>query len=103
MFDLETTYKKIARGNQVDMTEILEYIEEASKLINPSVKYNPEITILSLQMGLMQPIIGMVTESIEKNPHKVGFQVTKIYDKNRCLIKVITKKYDNNNKEVSAS
>ena len=51
----------------------------------------------------MQPIIGMVTESIEKNPHKVGFQVTKIYDKNRYLIKVITKKYDNNNKEVSAS
>ena len=102
MFDLETTYKKIARGNQVDMTEILEYIEEAAKLINPSVKYNPEITILSLQMGLMQPIIGMVTESIEKNPHKVGFQVTKIYDKNRCLIKIITKKYDND-KEVSAS
>ena len=102
MFDLETTYKKIARGNQVDITEILEYIEEASKLINPNIKYNSETTILALQMGLIQPIIGMVTESIEKNPHKVGFQVTKIYDKNRCLIKIITKKYDNN-KEVSAS
>ena len=102
MFDLETTYKKIARGNQVDMTEILEYIEEASKLINPNIKYNSETTVLALQMGLIQPIIGMVTESIEKNPHKVGFQVTKIYDKNRCLIKIITKKYDNN-KEVSAS
>ena len=102
MFDLETTYKKIARNNQVDMTEILEYIEEVARLINPNVKYDPEITILALQMGLIQPIIGMVTESIEKNPHKVGFQVTKIYDKNRCLIKVITKKYDNN-KEVSAS
>ena len=102
MFDLETTYKKIARGNQVDMTEILEYIEEASKLINPNIKYNSETTILALQMGLIQPIIGMVTESVEKNPHKVGFQVTKIYDKNRCLIKIITKKYDNN-KEVSAS
>ena len=102
MFDLETTYKKIARGNQVDMTEILEYIEEASKLINPNVKYNSEITALALQMGLIHPIIGMVTQSIEKNPHKVGFQVTKIYDKNRCLIKIITKKYDNN-KEVSAS
>ena len=102
MFDLETTYKKIARGNQVDMTEILEYIEEASKLINPNIKYNSETTILALQMGLIQPIIGMVTESIEKNPHKVGFQVTKVYDKNRCLIKIITKKYDNN-KEVSAS
>ena len=95
MFDLETTYKKIARGNQVDMTEILEYIEEASKLINPNIKYNSETTVLALQMGLIQPIIGMVTESIEKNPHKVGFQVTKIYDKNRCLIKIITKKYDN--------
>ena len=102
MFDLETTYKKIARGNQVNMTEILEYIEEASKLINPNIKYNSETTILALQMGLIQPIIGMVTESIEKNPHKVGFQVTKIYDKNRCLIKIITKKYDND-KEVSAS
>ena len=102
MFDLETTYKKIARGNQVDMTEILEYIEEASKLINPNIKYNSETTVLALQMGLMQPIIGMVTESVEKNPHKVGFQVTKIYDKNRCLIKIITKKYDND-KEVSAS
>ena len=102
MFDLENTYKKIARSNQVDMTEILEYIEEASKLINPNVKYNPEITALALQMGLIHPIIGMVTQSIEKNPHKEGFQVTKIYDKNRCLIKVITKKYDNN-KEVSAS
>ena len=102
MFDLETTYKKIARGNQVDMTEILEYIEEASKLINPNIKYNSETTILALQMGIIQPIIGMVTESIEKNPHKVGFQVTKIYDKNRCLIKIITKKYDND-KEVSAS
>ena len=102
MFDLETTYKKIARGNQVDMTEILEYIEEASKLINPNIKYNSETTVLALQMGLIQPIIGMVTESIEKNPHKVGFQVTKVYDKNRCLIKIITKKYDNN-KEVSAS
>ena len=102
MFDLETTYKKIARGNQVDMTEILEYIEEASKLINPNVKYNSEITALALQMGLIHPIIGMVTQSIEKNPHKVGFQVTKVYDKNRCLIKIITKKYDNN-KEVSAS
>ena len=102
MFDLETTYKKIARGNQVNMTEILEYIEEASKLINPNVKYNSETTVLALQMGLIQPIIGMVTESIEKNPHKVGFQVTKIYDKNRCLIKIITKKYDND-KEVSAS
>lgn len=102
MFDLETTYKKIARGNQVDMTEILEYIEEASKLINPNIKYNSETTVLALQMGLIQPIIGMVTESIEKNPHKVGFQVTKIYDKNRCLIKIITKKYDND-KEVSAS
>ena len=102
MFDLETTYKKIARGNQVDMTEILEYIEEASKLINPNIKYNSETTILALQMGLIHPIIGMVTQSIEKNPHKVGFQVTKIYDKNRCLIKIITKKYDNN-KEVSAS
>ena len=102
MFDLETTYKKIARGNQVDMTEILEYIEEASKLINPNIKYNSETTVLALQMGLIQPIIGMVTESVEKNPHKVGFQVTKIYDKNRCLIKIITKKYDNN-KEVSAS
>ena len=102
MFDLETTYKKIARGNQVDMTEILEYIEEASKLINPNIKYNSETTILALQMGLIQPIIGMVTESIEKNPHKVGFQVTKVYDKNRCLIKIITKKYDND-KEVSAS
>ena len=102
MFDLETTYKKIARGNQVDITEILEYIEEASKLINPNIKYNSETTVLALQMGLIQPIIGMVTESIEKNPHKVGFQVTKIYDKNRCLIKIITKKYDNN-KEVSAS
>ena len=102
MFDLETTYKKIARGNQVDMTEILEYIEEASKLINPNIKYNSETTILALQMGLIQPIIGMVTESVEKNPHKVGFQVTKIYDKNRCLIKIITKKYDND-KEVSAS
>ena len=102
MFDLETTYKKIARGNQVDMTEILEYIEEASKLINPNIKYNSETTVLALQMGLIQPIIGMVTESIEKNPHKVGFQVTKVYDKNRCLIKIITKKYDND-KEVSAS
>ena len=102
MFDLETTYKKIARGNQVDMTEILEYIEEASKLINPNIKYNSETTVLALQMGLIQPIIGMVTESVEKNPHKVGFQVTKVYDKNRCLIKIITKKYDNN-KEVSAS
>ena len=102
MFDLETTYKKIARGNQVDITEILEYIEEASRLINPNIKYNSETTILALQMGLIQPIIGMVTESIEKNPHKVGFQVTKVYDKNRCLIKIITKKYDNN-KEVSAS
>ena len=102
MFDLETTYKKIARGNQVDMTEILEYIEEASKLINPNIKYNSETTILALQMGLIHPIIGMVTQSIEKNPHKVGFQVTKVYDKNRCLIKIITKKYDNN-KEVSAS
>lgn len=102
MFDLETTYKKIARGNQVNMTEILEYIEEASKLINPNIKYNSETTVLALQMGLIQPIIGMVTESVEKNPHKVGFQVTKIYDKNRCLIKIITKKYDND-KEVSAS
>ena len=102
MFDLETTYKKIARGNQVDITEILEYIEEASKLINPNIKYNSETTVLALQMGLIQPIIGMVTESVEKNPHKVGFQVTKVYDKNRCLIKIITKKYDNN-KEVSAS
>ena len=102
MFDLETTYKKIARGNQVDITEILEYIEEASKLINPNIKYNSETTILALQMGLIHPIIGMVTQSIEKNPHKVGFQVTKIYDKNRCLIKIITKKYDND-KEVSAS
>ena len=102
MFDLETTYKKIARGNQVNMTEILEYIEEASKLINPNIKYNSETTVLALQMGLIQPIIGMVTESIEKNPHKVGFQVTKIYDKNRCLIKIITKKYDND-KEVSAN
>ena len=102
MFDLETTYKKIARGNQVDITEILEYIEEASKLINPNVKYNSEITALALQMGLIHPIIGMVTQSIEKNPHKVGFQVTKVYDKNRCLIKIITKKYDND-KEVSAS
>ena len=102
MFDLETTYKKIARGNQVDITEILEYIEEASKLINPNIKYNSETTVLALQMGLIQPIIGMVTESIEKNPHKVGFQVTKVYDKNRCLIKIITKKYDND-KEVSAS
>ena len=102
MFDLETTYKKIARGNQVDMTEILEYIEEASKLINPNIKYNSETTVLALQMGLIQPIIGMVTESVEKNPHKVGFQVTKIYDKNRCLIKIITKKYDND-KKVSAS
>lgn len=102
MFDLETTYKKIARNNQVDMTEILEYIEEAARLINPNIKYNSETAVLALQMGLMQPIIGMVTESIEKNPHKVGFQVTKIYDKNRCLIKIITKKYDND-KEVSAS
>ena len=102
MFDLETTYKKIARGNQVDMTEILEYIEEAARLINPNIKYNSETTILALQMGLVHPIIGMVTQSIEKNPHKVGFQVTKVYDKNRCLIKIITKKYDNN-KEVSAS
>ena len=102
MFDLETTYKKIARGNQVNMTEILEYIEEASKLINPNIKYNSETTVLALQMGLIHPIIGMVTQSIEKNPHKVGFQVTKVYDKNRCLIKIITKKYDNN-KEVSAS
>ena len=102
MFDLETTYKKIARGNQVDITEILEYIEEASRLINPNIKYNSETTVLALQMGLIQPIIGMVTESVEKNPHKVGFQVTKIYDKNRCLIKIITKKYDND-KEVSAS
>ena len=102
MFDLETTYKKIARGNQVDMTEILEYIEEASKLINPNIKYNSETTVLALQMGLIHPIIGMVTQSIEKNPHKVGFQVTKVYDKNRCLIKIITKKYDND-KEVSAS
>lgn len=84
------------------MTEILEYIEEASKLINPNIKYNSETTVLALQMGLIQPIIGMVTESVEKNPHKVGFQVTKIYDKNRCLIKIITKKYDND-KEVSAS
>ena len=102
MFDLENTYKKIVRNNQVNMTEILEYIEEASKLINPNIKYNSETTVLALQMGLIQPIIGMVTESIEKNPHKVGFQVTKIYDKNRCLIKIITKKYDND-KEVSAS
>ena len=96
MFDLEVTYKKIARGNQVDITEILEYIEEAARLINPNIKYNSETTVLALQMGLAQPIIGMVTESIEKNPNKVGFQVTKIYDKNRCLIKIITKKYDNN-------
>ena len=102
MFDLETTYKKIARGNQVDITEISEYIEEASRLINPNIKYNSETAVLALQMGLIQPIIGMVTESVEKNPHKVGFQVTKIYDKNRCLIKIITKKYDND-KEVSAS
>ncbi|MGM9533565.1 hypothetical protein [Intestinibacter sp.] len=96
MFDLETTYKKIARNNQVDITEILEYIEEAAKLINPNIKYNSETTVLALQMGLIQPIIGMATESIEKNPHKVGFQVTKVYDKNRSLIKIITKKYDSN-------
>lgn len=100
MFDLETTYKKIARSNQVDITEILEYIEEAAKLINPDIKYNSETTVLALQMGLIQPIIGMVTESIEKNPHKVGFQVTKVYDRNRSLIKIITKKYDSN-KEIS--
>ena len=102
MFDLETTYKKIARSNQVDITEILEYIEEAAKLINPDIKYDSETTVLALQMGLIQPIIGMVTESIEKNPHKVGFQVTKVYDRNRSLIKIITKKYDSN-KEISTN
>lgn len=39
-------------------------------------------------------LIGAVTSAIESNPHKVGFQVTKVYNSQRVLIKTITKKLD---------
>lgn len=91
---LEKLYKKVISGSIMNLEDALTYVELAAKAINPSVPYNPDYSITMIQNGTGNILIGAVTSAIESNPHKVGFQVTKVYNSQRVLIKTITKKLD---------
>lgn len=91
---LEKLYKKVISGSIMNLEDALTYVELAAKAINPSVPYNPDYSITMIQNGMGNILIGAVTSAIESNPHKVEFQVTKVYNSQRVLIKTITKKLD---------
>lgn len=91
---LEKLYKKVISGSIMNLEDALTYVELATKAINPSVPYNPDYSITMIQNGMGNILIGAVTSAIESNPHKAGFQVTKVYNSQRVLIKTITKKLD---------
>ena len=89
-------YKKII-SNSFTTEEAIEFIREAAKAINPSVPYNEEYTLIALKSGLGSVLLKGVIESVESNPDKVGFQVTKLYSTlspfgGRSIIKTIIKK-----------
>lgn len=77
---LEKLYKKVISGSIMNLEDALTYVELAAKAINPSVPYNPDYSITMIQNGMGNILIGAVTSAIESNPHKVGFQVTKVYN-----------------------
>lgn len=80
MANLKELYQKIT-SRYYSAEEVLEFIELAAKAINPNKKYDPTYTIAAIQNGFGDSILSMVIESVEKNPDKVGFQVTKLWSK----------------------
>lgn len=100
MANLKELYQKIT-SRYYSAEEVLEFIELAAKAINPDKKYDPTYTIAAIQNGFGDSILSMVIESVEKNPDKVGFQVTKLWSKpnplqmgdGRTLLKITI--YDN--------
>ena len=89
---LENLYKKVISGSTLNLEDVLKYIELVAKAINPSTQYNPNYSVAMIQNGMGDILIGAATSAIESNPNKVGFQVTKVYNSQRILIKTITKK-----------
>lgn len=100
MANLKELYQKIT-SRYYSAEDVLEFIELAAKAINPDKEYNPTYTIAAIQNGFGDSILSMVIESVEKNPDKIGFQVTKLWSKpnplqigdGRTLLKIII--YDN--------
>lgn len=89
-------YKKII-SNSFTTEEAIEFIGEAAKAINPSVPYNEDYTLIAFKFGLGPVLLKEVIASVESNPDKVGFQVTKLYSTpspfgGRSIIKTNIKK-----------
>ena len=89
---LEKLYKKFVIGETVTLEDIINYVELAAKAINPNVPYNPNYTMFLVHSGMGEVLINLVTNSIETNAEKVGFQVIKVYSSKKVLLKIITKK-----------
>ena len=80
MANLKELYQKIT-SRYYSAEDVLEFIELAAKAINPSKEYDPKYAVVAIQNGFGDSILSMVVESVEKNPDKVGFQVTKLWSK----------------------
>ena len=89
---LEKLYKKFVIGETVTLENIINYVELAAKAINPNVLYTPNYTMLLVHSGMGEILINLVTNAIETNAEKVGFQVIKVYSPEKVLLKTITKK-----------
>ena len=100
MANLKELYQKIT-SRYYSAEDVLEFVELAAKVINPDKKYDPTYTVAAIQNGFGDSILSTVVESVEKNPDKVGFQVTKLWSKpnplqigdGRTLLKITI--YDN--------
>lgn len=95
MATLKDLYSKIS-SRYYNIEEAIEFIELAAKAINPTIECRPEFLMAVIQSGfLTDSILPLVIQAVEKNPNKVGFQVTKVYSNpynlgdGRSLIKII--------------
>lgn len=102
MENLKELYQKIING-YYNTSEIIEFVELAAKAINPDKNLSSNSVIAAIQNGFGDALLPIVIEAVEKNPTKVGFQVTKVYSKplsnimGRNLIKVFIKDIKNDN------
>lgn len=94
MSTLKELYQKVTSG-YYSIPDVIEFVELAAKAINPGKNLDPDLTVVAIQNGFGDALLPTVIEAVEKNPNKVGFQVTKVYSKpmngiiSRVLVKTI--------------
>ena len=78
MSTLRNLYEKVTSG-YYSIPDVIEFVELAAKAINPGKNLNSDLTVVAIQNGFGDALLPTVIEAVEKNPDKVGFQVTKLW------------------------